>query len=56
MTNGSHTQWPLSLRPRQYDTIAIVHRSAATLSPVARLVIELATRRIHELSEAVMPV
>lgn len=45
-----------SLRPRQYDTIAIVHRAGATLSPAAKLVIELATRRIHELSEAVLPV
>jgi len=41
----------VSLRPRQYDTIAIVHRSGATLSPAARLMIEVATRRIHEVTE-----
>ena len=41
----------VSLRPRQYDTIAIVHRAGATLSPAARLMIEMATRRIHEVTE-----
>ena len=41
------------LRPRQYDTIAIVHRANATLSPAARLMIELATARIQELCEPV---
>jgi DNA-binding transcriptional LysR family regulator len=41
----------VSLRPRQYDTIAIVHRSGATLSPAAKLVIELATRRVLEVTE-----
>lgn len=41
------------LRPRQYDTIAIVHRARATLSPAARLMIELATARIQEISEPV---
>ncbi|MEP6817337.1 MAG: LysR family transcriptional regulator [Marmoricola sp.] len=45
----------VSLRPRQYDTIAIVHRAGATLSPAAKLVIELATRRIQEMTEAVEP-
>lgn len=43
----------VSLRPRQYDTIAIVHRTGATLSPAARLMIEVATRRIHEVTEAI---
>lgn len=41
------------LRPRQYDTIAIVHRANATLSPAAKLMIELATARIQELCEPV---
>ena len=40
-----------SLRPRQFDTLAIVHRSRATLSPAAELMIELATRRIQALCE-----
>ncbi|HEY0888778.1 MAG TPA: LysR family transcriptional regulator [Nocardioides sp.] len=43
----------VSLRPRQYDTFAIVHRADATLSPAARLMIELATRRIREIAEPV---
>lgn len=42
-----------SLRPRQYDTIAVVYRRDAELSPAARLVIALATRRIQSISEAV---
>lgn len=42
-----------SLRPRQFDTLAIVHRSGATLSPAAKLMIELATRRIQALAEPV---
>jgi len=40
-----------SLRPRQFDTIAIVHRSRATLSPAAYLMIELATARIQEICD-----
>lgn len=43
----------VSLRPRQYDTLAIVHRAHATLSPAARLMTELATRRIQALIEPV---
>jgi DNA-binding transcriptional LysR family regulator len=43
------------LRPRQYDTLAIVHRAGATLSPAARLMIELATKRIQALTEPVNP-
>lgn len=42
-----------SLQPRQYDTFAIVHRSGAQLSPAARLMIELATRRIQEVAEPI---
>jgi len=43
------------LRPRQFDTLAIVHRAGATLSPAARLMIELATRRIQSIAEPVTP-
>ncbi|GAA1134538.1 LysR family transcriptional regulator [Nocardioides aquiterrae] len=45
----------VSLRPRQYDTFAIVHRTGATLSPAARLMIELATRRIQDIAEPIAP-
>jgi DNA-binding transcriptional LysR family regulator len=45
----------VSLRPKQYDTIAVVHRAGATLSPAARLMIELATERIRSLAEPVSP-
>lgn len=41
------------LRPRMWDTLAIVHRKGATLSPATRLMIELATRRIQSLTEPV---
>jgi DNA-binding transcriptional LysR family regulator len=44
-----------SLRPRQFDTFAVVHRAGATLSPAARLMSELATRRIEEICEPVTP-
>ena len=40
-----------SLRPRQYDTFSVVHRTGATLSPAARLMIELATARIQAIAE-----
>jgi DNA-binding transcriptional LysR family regulator len=43
----------VSLRPRQFDTFAVVHRAGATLSPAARLMIELATRRIQQICEPV---
>lgn len=43
----------VSLRPRQFDTLAIVHRAGATLSPAARLMIELATKRIQAIAEPV---
>ncbi|MGI8645002.1 MAG: LysR family transcriptional regulator [Nocardioides sp.] len=42
----------VSLRPRQFDTFAIVHRAGARLSPAARLMIELATARIREVADA----
>ncbi len=42
-----------SLRPRQYDTIGIVHRSGANLSQAARLMIEIATREIRAVAEPV---
>jgi DNA-binding transcriptional LysR family regulator len=42
-----------SLRPKQFDTLAIVHRAGATLSPAARLMTELATRRIQAVAEPV---
>lgn len=42
-----------SLRPRLYDTIAIVHREDAVLSLAGRLMIELATTRIRSITEPV---
>lgn len=42
-----------SLRPRQADTIAIVHRKGAPLSPAARLMIELSTKRIQAIVDPV---
>lgn len=44
-----------SLRPKQYDTLAIVHRKGAALSPAAQLMIELATARIQTISEPLTP-
>lgn len=43
------------LRPRQFDMLAIVHRAGATLSPAARLMIDLATRRIQSIAEPIHP-
>jgi DNA-binding transcriptional LysR family regulator len=43
----------VSLRPKQFDTLAIVHRTGATLSPAARLMTELATHRIQAVAEPV---
>ncbi|MEU0314777.1 LysR family transcriptional regulator [Nocardioides sp. NPDC006273] len=43
----------VSLRPRTYDTFAIVHRNDATLSPAATLMIELATKRIQAIADPV---
>lgn len=45
-----HAGW-VSLRPKQWDTFAIVHRTGAVLSPAARLMIDLATARIREIAE-----
>ena len=45
----------VSLRPRQFDTLAIVHRAGATLSPAARLMIDLATTRIRAIAEPFSP-
>ncbi|MCY7395536.1 MAG: LysR family transcriptional regulator [Nocardioides sp.] len=45
-----HAGW-VSLRPRLYDTFAVVHRAGATLSPAAQLMIELATKRIQAVSD-----
>ncbi|ANH38021.1 HTH-type transcriptional regulator CynR [Nocardioides dokdonensis FR1436] len=45
----------VSLRPRQFDTFAIVHRSNAVLSPAAQLMIELATRRMQAIAEPLNP-
>ena len=43
----------VSLRPKQVDTFGIVHRSGATLSRAAQLMIELATARIQSVAEPV---
>ena len=43
----------VSLRPKQWDTLAIVHRRGATLSPATRLMIELATKRIQSIAEPI---
>jgi DNA-binding transcriptional LysR family regulator len=43
----------VSLRPKQFDTLAIVHRAGATLSPAAQLMTELATRRIQAEAEPI---
>jgi DNA-binding transcriptional LysR family regulator len=43
----------ISIRPRQYDTFAIVHRADATLSPAAQLMIDLATKRIRAIAEPI---
>lgn len=43
----------VSLRPRQFDMFAVVHRAGATLSPAARLMIDLATKRIQDIAEPV---
>lgn len=43
----------VSMSPKQWITIAIVHRSGATLSPGAQLMIELATKRMQEIAEPI---
>lgn len=46
------TGW-VSLRPRLYDTIAVVHRRDAVLSPGAQLVVELAVQRIRAVTDPI---
>lgn len=43
----------VSLRPRTYETFAVVHRAGASLSPATREMIRLATRRIQTIAEPV---
>ena len=43
----------VSLRPKIYDMLAIVHRQGATLSPASQLMIELATKRIQAVAEPI---
>lgn len=43
----------VSLRPRMYETMAVVHRQDAELSPAARMVIDLATRRVQAICEPI---
>lgn len=43
----------VSLRPRLYETFAVVHRRGAVLSNAARLMIELTTARVREVAEPV---
>ncbi len=45
----------VSLRPKQHDVMAIVHRKGAALSPAARVMIEVATRHIQAVSEPIGP-
>lgn len=45
----------VSMRPRQFDVLAIVHRAGASLSPAAQLMIELATKRIQDIAEPIHP-
>lgn len=43
----------VSLRPRTYETFAIVHRRGAQLSPATREMIRLSTRRIQLIAEPI---
>ena len=43
----------VSLRPRLFDTVAVVHRRDAVLSPGVQLLIELAVARMREVAEPV---
>jgi hypothetical protein len=43
----------VSLRPKQYDVMAVVHRAGAVLSPAAQVMIEVATRHIQSITEPV---
>jgi DNA-binding transcriptional LysR family regulator len=43
----------VSLRPRMAETLAIVRRAGAPVSPATQLMIELATKRMQEVGEPV---
>jgi DNA-binding transcriptional LysR family regulator len=43
----------VSLRPRLFDTVAVVHRKDAVLSPAAQAVIELAVARIRSVTQPI---
>lgn len=43
----------VSLRPKTYEGFAVAHRTSARLSPAARLMIDLATKRMREVAEPV---
>jgi DNA-binding transcriptional LysR family regulator len=43
----------VSLRPRMYETMAVVHRQDAELSPAARMVIQMATERVQAICEPI---
>lgn len=45
----------VSLRPRTYVSMAVVHRSGAALSPATRKMIQLATRSIQQIAEPITP-
>lgn len=47
-----NVRW-VSLRPRLYETIAVVHRRDALLSPATLRIVDLAVRRIREVAEPV---
>ena len=51
---GPHVGW-VSMRPRLFDTFAIVHRGDAVLSPAARLAIDIAVARIQSVCEPIGP-
>ena len=42
-----------SLRPKQYDVVAVVHRKDAVLSAGAQLVTELAVQRMRAVTEPI---
>lgn len=41
----------VSLRPKLYDTVAVVHRRDAVLSPGTRLIVELAVARMRQVAD-----
>jgi DNA-binding transcriptional LysR family regulator len=50
LASGLHA---VSLRPRVHETIAVVHRPDAVLSPATRLVIDLASSRVRQVAEPI---